>query len=166
MNVIIDLENASTLRDIPEQSAFEQWVNLAQTEANAHKPEVTGKAFNLGIRIVDEAESTHLNSSYRNKNAPTNVLSFSSNIPDFALPALDEIPLGDLAICASVVASEAAEQQKFPQAHWAHMVIHGVLHLNGFDHNTDAEASAMEALEVKILNGLGFPDPYLITEQI
>jgi len=161
MNVIIDLENASSIQDIPDQTAFEHWVNVAQNAANASKTEVSDKVFNIGIRIVDEAESTHLNSTYRNKYKPTNVLSFSSEVPDFAIPALDEIPLGDLAICASVVASEAAEQHKLPTAHWAHIVIHGVLHLNGFDHDTEVEANAMETLEIKILNGLGFSDPYL-----
>jgi len=160
MNVTIDFENASPIRDIPAQSAFQQWVDLAQNAATANQPEVSDKVFNIGIRIVDEAESTHLNSTYRNKHKPTNVLSFSSDLPDFTLSALDEIPLGDLAICASVVASEAAEQHKPPEAHWAHMVIHGVLHLNGFDHATEAEAGAMETLETKILNGLGFSDPY------
>jgi len=164
MNVIIDLENASTIQDIPDQSAFEQWANVAQNAVIGDRSEVSQKAFNIGIRIVDETESTQLNSTYRNKHKPANVLSFSSAVPDFAIPALDEIPLGDLAICASVVASEAAEQQKLPKAHWAHMVIHGVLHLNGFDHDTEAEANAMETLEIQILNGLGFSDPYLIAE--
>lgn len=164
MNVIIDLENASLVQDIPDQSAFERWVNVTQNAVIVDQSKVSQKTFNIGIRIVDESESTHLNSTYRNKHKPTNVLSFKSDLPEYALPALDEIPLGDLAICASVVTSEATEQHKLPEAHWAHMVIHGVLHLNGFDHETEAEASTMETLEIQILNGLGFSDPYLITE--
>jgi probable rRNA maturation factor len=162
MNVIIDLENASGFLDIPALSKFEQWVNLAQNAVSAeHSSE---KAYTIGIRVVDEAESAQLNSTYRSKDKPTNVLSFRSDLPEFAIMEMDEIPLGDLAICATVVTREASDQQKLQEAHWAHMVIHGVLHLNGFDHDTDDEASAMEKVEIEILNGLGFSDPYLVTE--
>ncbi len=164
MNVIIDVENASQAQDIPDQSAFEQWANIAQSAVFSDTAKVSQQIFTISIRIVDEAESTHLNSTYRNKHKPTNVLSFNSDFPGFSLPTMDEIPLGDLAICASVVSREASEQHKQLEAHWAHMVIHGVLHLNGFDHDTETEARAMETLEIQLLNGLGFSDPYLITE--
>ncbi|GAC1631848.1 MAG: rRNA maturation RNase YbeY [Nevskia sp.] len=113
----------------------------------------------LTIRIVDETESAALNARYRGKDYATNVLSFPYESEGF--DASPEGPvLGDLAICAPVVAREAVEQGKEPRAHWAHMVVHGVLHLLGRDHEHDAEAEIMEAEERKILSGLGFPDPY------
>jgi probable rRNA maturation factor len=113
----------------------------------------------LTLRIVDEAESAALNSRYRGKRGPTNVLSFGAG----QLPAAsgDELlPLGDVVICAAVVQREAREQGKAVRAHWAHMVVHGVLHLSGYDHQTDAEAAAMERRERDLLAALGFKDPY------
>jgi probable rRNA maturation factor len=113
----------------------------------------------LTLRIVDEEESAALNSRYRDKRGPTNVLSFGADpLPG---PAGAELPpLGDLVICAAVVQREAREQGKPAPAHWAHMVVHGVLHLQGYDHETSAEAAAMEARERELLAALGFPDPY------
>jgi probable rRNA maturation factor len=114
----------------------------------------------LTVRIVDEAESAALNSRYRGKRGPTNVLSFAGE----RLPAgKGELPpLGDLVICAAVVQREAREQGKAAPAHWAHMLIHGVLHLKGYDHEAPAEAARMEARERKLLAALGFPDPYSV----
>lgn len=110
----------------------------------------------LTVRIVDEAEGAALNEAYRHKTGPTNVLSFPAGKDDF-LP----VPLlGDIVICAPVVEREAREQGKRAEAHWAHMVIHGVLHLLGYDHVEADEAQVMEALETAILERLGFPDPY------
>lgn len=110
----------------------------------------------LAIKVVDTSESQMLNLQYRNKDAPTNVLSFplDAGLPD--QPML----LGDLAICAEVVRSEAAEQNKPVSAHFAHMVVHGVMHLLGFDHIVEAEAEEMEQIETNILFTMGFPDPY------
>ena len=108
----------------------------------------------LSIRIVNEAESAELNAHYRHKQGATNILSFP--VP----PGLPELLLGDLAICAAVVAREAQEQNKSADAHWAHMTVHGVLHLKGYDHEEPAEADAMEALERRILGQLGYADPY------
>ena len=108
------------------------------------------------IRLVDEAESRQLNRDYRGKDRPTNVLSFPFEAPPEVLTPL----LGDLVICAPVVVREAREQGKPADAHWAHMLVHGVLHLLGYDHLEPAEADEMEALERDILAGLGFPDPY------
>ena len=110
----------------------------------------------LVVRIVDEAESAQLNETYRHKTGPTNVLSFPSDLPD----TLDLPLLGDLVVCAPVVAREAAEQHKPLMDHWAHMVVHGVLHLRGFDHQADAEAAEMESMERDILAGLDIADPY------
>lgn len=110
------------------------------------------------IRIVGRAESRRLNKRFRGKDAPTNVLSF----PAESLPGLPVTELGDLAICAPVVADEAAEQGKAAAAHWAHMVIHGILHLRGYDHEEPGPAGEMEAEEQRCLARLGFPDPYVI----
>jgi probable rRNA maturation factor len=117
-------------------------------------------AAEMTIRIVDEAEMTNLNGTYRGKAYPTNVLSFPFDMPedvDLELPIL-----GDLVICASVVIKEAREQHKTVAAHWAHMVVHGTLHLLGYDHVKDSEAESMEAEEINILKSLGFSDPYKI----
>jgi probable rRNA maturation factor len=113
----------------------------------------------LTLRIVDEEESAALNSRYRGKRRATNVLSFTAELPPAANGA-ELLPLGDLVICAAVVQREAREQGKPAPAHWAHMVVHGVLHLQGFDHETRAEAATMEARERELLAALGFPDPY------
>ena len=109
-----------------------------------------------GDHIVDEAEITALNRAYRGKDGPTNVLSFPSELPvEVGSPLL-----GDIIICAPVVARECVLQNKAPEAHWAHLVIHGVLHLLGFDHQTEGEAARMEATEIRLLDELGFSDPY------
>ncbi len=116
----------------------------------------------LTIRLVDEAEGLELNSTYRHKDYATNVLSFPADVPDELL----DIPLlGDLVICAPVVAREALEQRKPLQAHWAHLVIHGCLHLLGYDHIDDAEAEEMETLERELLAELGHPDPYACDDE-
>jgi probable rRNA maturation factor len=110
----------------------------------------------VAIKIIDEAEMTQLNAQYRHKEKPTNVLSFPST---FAHP-LKKNQLGDIAICASVVEQEAIAQNKPLQAHWAHMVIHGVLHLLGYDHEQEEQALIMEDLERVILHECGFDNPY------
>ncbi|MCO6411538.1 MAG: rRNA maturation RNase YbeY [Thiogranum sp.] len=114
----------------------------------------------LVIRIVDETESRELNSRYRGIDRPTNVLSFPFEAP----PAVASSHLGDLVICAPVVNREALEQHKPEQHHWAHMVVHGILHLRGYDHQSDEDASEMEALEKCVLQQLGVPAPYRETE--
>jgi probable rRNA maturation factor len=114
------------------------------------------KPAELAIRIVDTAEGQALNRDYRGKDYATNVLSFPAELP----PGVNLPLIGDLAICAPVVAREAAEQGKKPRDHWAHLTVHGTLHLLGYDHIDEAEAEAMEALETRILAGLGIADPY------
>jgi len=112
------------------------------------------------LRVVDAEESADLNNAYRGKNKPTNVLSFPMDMPEEFFDVLDLVMLGDLVVCASVVRDEAEQQGKTEQAHWAHMLVHGMLHLQGFDHISDAEAEEMEALEIKLLTQMGFDDPY------
>lgn len=119
------------------------------------------KPCDLSIRLVDDTESQSLNSHYRHKDKPTNVLSFPSELPDEILAMLDQAPLGDLVICIPVVLQEAVDQQKTSTAHFAHMVVHGTLHLMGYDHELGAEQAAeMEAIEIKVLQHLGFANPY------
>lgn len=118
----------------------------------------------IGIACVDNDESHKLNLEYRQKDKPTNVLSFPSDIPEEILPLLDAWPMGDLVICIPVVLQEAIDQSKTPIEHFTHMLVHGVLHLMGYDHETsEADAEEMETLEIKILAKLGFDNPY--TEQ-
>ncbi|MEQ9945873.1 rRNA maturation RNase YbeY [Pectobacterium aroidearum] len=148
--VILDLQIASEqAQGLPEEKDFQHWLEgvLPQFQEVS---EVT-------IRIVDEAESRDLNNTYRGKDKPTNVLSFP-----FEAPPEVELPLlGDLIICRQVVEQEAAEQEKTVEEHWAHMVVHGSLHLLGYDHIEDSEAEEMEALETEIMQSMGYADPYL-----
>ncbi|WP_445345296.1 rRNA maturation RNase YbeY [Acinetobacter bohemicus] len=118
----------------------------------------------IGIACVDNAESHQLNLEYRGKDKPTNVLSFPSDLPDEMAAILDSFPIGDLVICIPVVLQEAIDQQKTPIEHFTHMLVHGTLHLMGYDHETsEQDAEEMEALEIEILKKLGFDNPY--TEQ-
>ena len=146
-NLTVDIQRATDAPGLPADSELERWAAHAWQSDEAS--EVT-------LRIVDREESAELNSLYRHKTGPTNVLSFP-----FEAPEGITVPLaGDLVICAPVVKDEAAEQGKTPGAHWAHMVIHGMLHLQGYDHIVDDEAEVMEALEIGLLKELGFGNPY------
>jgi probable rRNA maturation factor len=145
----LDLQIASDAASLPSEAQFRAWCTIALRQRTADSE--------LTIRLVDEAEGRALNHTYRHKDYATNVLSFPADVPDEML----DIPLlGDLVICAPVVEREAHEQAKAREAHWAHLVIHGCLHLLGFDHIIDAEAEEMEALERELLAELGHPDPY------
>lgn len=135
---------------MPSPASFRQWVAAALLGARRRKPA------EVAIRIVDTDEGQALNRDYRGKDYATNVLSFPAELP----PGVDLPLIGDLAICAPVVAREADEQGKKPRDHWAHLTVHGTLHLLGHDHIEDADADAMEALETRILAGLGISDPY------
>ncbi len=118
----------------------------------------------IGIACVDNAESHQLNLEYRGKDKPTNVLSFPSDLPDEMAAILDSFPIGDLVICIPVVLQEAIDQQKTPIEHFTHMLVHGTLHLMGYDHETsEQDAEEVEAVEIEILKKLGFDNPY--TEQ-
>ncbi len=148
MNVTVDLQ-AAFEGELPKLQQFEQWAQAALTEVS--------EACELSIRLVDTEESAELNSSYRDKVGPTNVLSFPFDSPIPMEPRL----LGDLIICVPVVEKEATEQQKNIHDHWAHLVVHGCLHLLGYDHIEDDEAEKMEALEVSILKSLNIANPYI-----
>ena len=149
-SIFVDLQVATeNIEGLPTEEQIVQWAT------GAVQPE--GNEVEMTVRIVDEAESHELNLTYRGKDRPTNVLSFPFECPDEV-----ELPLlGDLVICRQVVEREAAEQEKPLMAHWAHMVVHGSLHLLGYDHIEDNEAEEMESLETQIMQGLGFDDPYL-----
>jgi probable rRNA maturation factor len=144
----IDVQYAVSADGIPPAGSIRQWVEQALPADNA--------AAELTVRIVDEAEITALNRQYRGKDGPTNVLSF----PHEELPGIAAGLLGDVVICAPVVASESVAQDKPLEAHWAHMVIHGVLHLLGYDHHKEDEAGRMESTETELLEDLGYANPY------
>ena len=119
----------------------------------------------IGIACVDHTESQKMNLDYRQKDKPTNVLSFPSELPEEVLAMLDAWPMGDLVICIPVVLQEALEQHKTPIEHFTHMLVHGTLHLMGYDHETsEQDAEDMEALEIQILAKLGFNNPYQLQE--
>ncbi|MBR9829829.1 MAG: rRNA maturation RNase YbeY [Oceanospirillales bacterium] len=152
MSIAVDIQYAIEAPNLPTAADFTRWV-----EAVLKDRKVDGE---VCIRVVDPDESQALNAEYRGKDAPTNVLSFPFDVP----PGVPVSLLGDLVICAEVVAREAAEQQKAELHHWAHMVVHGTLHLLGFDHINDDEAEEMEALERALLAQLNIADPYQVAE--
>jgi len=145
----LDLQNASAASRVPAEDDFARWADAALDGRRARAE--------LSIRVVDEEEAARLNRRYRGREGATNVLSFPFE-PLSGMSGCDLI--GDLAICAPLVQREADQQNKDEAAHWAHMVVHGVLHLIGYDHGDEAEARDMEGLETAILGGLGFPPPY------
>ena len=145
---LVDVQIATNDENIPANTDFKNWLTAALPE-NKIKSEIT-------VRIVGIHESQELNLRYRNQDKPTNILSF----PNEATVAVDPPLLGDLVICAPVIEEEAREQGKATRAHWAHIVVHGALHLLGYDHEKEDDASEMEALETKIVKSLGFPPPY------
>lgn len=153
MTVQVDVQNACDDDTAPETQIVESWIARAVAAAGA------GSAFEVSVRIVDADEIHALNSKYRGKDEPTNVLSFPAG-KVAGLPADIPVLLGDVVVCASVVRDEAEAQGKAVADHWAHMLVHGTLHLLGFEHETDTEAAAMEALEIRILSDHGLADPY------
>jgi len=150
MRLRLSVQRVSRLRPLPSVTTFKNWVRVAIPRERQGAAEIT-------VRLVDERESAALNSRYRGKTGSTNVLSFGY---DSGQKNADIS--GDLVICAPVVVREARAQGKPVRAHWAHMVVHGILHLQGYDHVRPSDATAMEALEVRLLNRLGFPNPYTL----
>jgi probable rRNA maturation factor len=155
MAVIVDVQKAVQDEDLPSDEDIQGWIeSVLINEEN-----IVADQAELTVRIVDENEISELNQQYRQKKGSTNVLSFPV---DEDLP-LDIPLLGDLVICAAVVKREALEQNKSLTAHWAHMIVHGTLHLLGYDHIDDEQATRMEQKEITILHGLGFSNPYEVT---
>jgi probable rRNA maturation factor len=152
MSIELDLQLASTANDVPGFSKFEAWIQAALPEDKPYAE--------VSIRIVDADESQTLNAQYRGKDKPTNVLSFPFEQPPGLPVDAFEAMLGDMAICAPIVTAEAVEQKKPAEHHWAHMVVHGTLHLLGYDHINDDDAQEMESLERTILAKFNIPDPY------
>ena len=151
MSLVVDIQNA-TAESVPDEDDIRRWITGA---VNAARPSDDG-ACEISVRLVDDAEMAELNGRYRGKPQPTNVLSFPAELPDDL-----ELPLlGDIVICAPVVRREADQQGKRLSAHWAHMAVHGTLHLLGYDHIEDEDAQQMESLETCILEGMGLPCPY------
>lgn len=151
---MINLDVQREVDALPTDDELLKWISATlQFEQHADTE--------LTIRFVDEKESAELNGQYRHKEGATNILSFPFDMPDEVELNL----LGDLVICANVVKKEAADQKKEELAHWAHMIIHGTLHLLGYDHLTDEQAVVMETKEIKILSQLGYTDPYREIEE-
>lgn len=149
-SLTLSVQNASTATTLPTRAQIRKWA-LAALQAGVPTAEVT-------FRIVDSAEGQTLNRDYRGKDYATNVLTFTF---DEDMPVVPGLPLmGDIVLCAPVVEREAAEQEVSLEAHYCHLIVHGMLHLQGFDHIEDDEAEEMEALESQIVMSLGYDDPY------
>lgn len=149
MTIELALSEGITEADYPPLSKLSVWADAALASVDSASADVS-------LLIASADEQQRLNRDFRGKDKPTNVLSFPTDFVD----GVDGLPLGDIACCPDVIRREALEQGKALEQHWAHMIVHGVLHLAGYDHVDDAEAEAMEALEVKLLAQLGFDNPY------
>ena len=153
MTLRVDLTFEQVSTNNPSVSNFKLWTDVTLKKLS---PSITAAYTSVSIVIVNEEKITELNQQFRNKTGPTNVLSFDfangkHHIPDY---------LGDLILCDSVIMKEASEQKKIPLHHWAHITIHGLLHLFGYDHLNDQQAHVMESLEIAILEDLGYANPY------
>jgi len=149
MRLQLSVQYATARDGLPRKEAVARWVRAALKGVRRHRVA-------LNVRIVGANESAQLNARYRRKRKPTNVLSFPFDAP----PGTHSDLLGDVAICAPVVRREARAKRVAERAHWAHMVVHGIMHLRGYDHHNDDEADVMEAKEARVLKRLGFPNPY------
>ncbi|MEE9596512.1 MAG: rRNA maturation RNase YbeY [Acidiferrobacterales bacterium] len=151
MTAKINVEYVSNASELPAEAMIAHW---AQAALEGHERYVE-----VGVRIVDESEIIELNQRFRKRAEPTNVLSFPFEDP----PGTQTDVLGDVVVCAPIVSSQAQTEGKPLSAHWAHMIVHGIMHLRGYDHESPEEANAMEHMETRILEGLGFPDPYALS---
>lgn len=151
MRLALSVQYAAAADGLPTRAVLRRWVKAA-LEGRRARAELT-------VRVVNETEGAALNERWRARRGPTNVLSF----PAEPVPGVAEDVLGDIVICAPVVEREAREQRKALEAHWAHLVVHGCLHLLGYDHQRKADAKMMEETEATILAGLGYTDPYRVT---
>ncbi|MGI9247380.1 MAG: rRNA maturation RNase YbeY [Woeseiaceae bacterium] len=155
-SLVVDVQIACNDSGIPPALEIESWVTLAVVGSGR----ISAGEAELSVRVVDRDEIRSLNRDYRQKDAATNVLSFPAGAIQ-GLPTDAAQVLGDIVICAVFVSDEAVEQGKSIDDHWAHMLVHGTLHLLGYDHETEAEAAEMECLEARILTANGLPDPYV-----
>jgi len=158
----LDVQLGASRRGVPHSKRLREWAQAAYLAHIDLHPARGKRAISpavVSLRVVTPSESRKLNLAWRGKDKPTNVLSFPVGDEEMMIEEGAQ-QLGDLAICAQVVAREAKEQEKLPAAHWAHMMIHGVLHLLGYDHETSRDAKVMELIEVNVLQQFGFPDPY------
>jgi len=159
MSAFLDIQLATNSTEIPEQEAIQLWLDCLLSHLQIDNKEIT-------VRIVDLEEIQQLNLQYRGKDKATNVLSFPFEMPELNLPDGEQLDdsmsnfLGDIVICAQVVTQEAEQQNKLLKHHWAHMLIHGTLHLIGYDHINEQEAEEMEGIEIAILQKLAIDDPY------
>jgi probable rRNA maturation factor len=153
MTVHVDVGFASDSATLPPVDEIARWVRRALTAAGRDSD------LEVSVRVVDEAEMQELNRSFRGQDKPTNVLSFPAGDIK-GLPPDASTPLGDIVVCAAVVGSEARQQGKSLGDHWAHMLIHGTLHLLGFDHVEDVDADIMEGMEIRVLKDFGIANPY------
>ena len=152
MKLNIDIQVASSGESLPDASRIERWVRAVFEHKDLrHQHEAE-----LSIRIVDADEGHQLNRQYRGKDKPTNVLSFPADLPE----GIDLPLIGDIVVCAPVVAQEAQEQDKTLESHWAHMIVHGTLHLLGYDHVNESDAQVMETTESDIITSMNYPSPY------
>jgi len=147
VNLHVDIQTACP-EPVPEEEDIRRWIAAALDQHRADAE--------VSVRLVNEAEMSELNSRYRGKDSSTNVLSFPADLPG----EMEHPLLGDIVVCAAVVRREAREQDKSEEHHWAHMLVHGSLHLLGYDHIEAAQAEEMESLEASILQALGYPCPY------
>ncbi len=158
MNISVDLQIACQVDSAPQEAEVHLWLERAYQAGSPN----ASRHCDVSVRIVDENESRQLNNQYRRQDKATNVLAFPAGSPDEfgALTEDGAHPLGDLVICGPLVEQEAEDQGKSPAGHWGHLLIHGMLHLLGYDHETSSQAAEMETMETKILAERGFGDPY------
>lgn len=156
MNATVEIRNACKDRWVPTQKQCEDWLNCGLQIVGENKH------FSISLSFVESDDSQTLNKEYRGKDGPTNVLSFPAEFPLELQDQVEVIPLGDIVICAEVVEREAAAQARETSLHWAHLTVHGLFHLLGYEHDNETSASKMERLEINTLERLGIPNPYLI----
>jgi probable rRNA maturation factor len=155
MNVKVDVSIDYPCYSIPKLTQIRNWLTQGWIAMQQQE-----QCVNISVRVIDEAESARLNQQYRGKKGATNVLAFPCQLSDQLLALQDRVPVGDIAICAPVLEAEARQQGKQLDAHWAHLLTHGLLHLRGWDHSNKAQAAKMEALEISIMKKMGFGNPY------